>query len=200
MLHPVMMLALACGGSDGRSEIAQEQSTMVEMHGHYDSAVAARDAVVAGDLAAAQKSIEAKDLREAAIAVGKTAQACGECHSSKAAVVALPVADKPNWKMAKNEMLRHQWAVDTLWIALVTPDDELLAEALTELGASPLAPVATGMDPVPRAIELEVAVHEAAAAMKQPTDRGERYGELLASCAECHALGGVAPAEVRRGQ
>ncbi len=200
MLYPVLALMMACGGVDGKAELNQEQANQVAMNDHYDDAVAARDAVVAGDLATAQKHVQADDLNTAAAKVGDMAQACGSCHTSKAAIIALPVADKPDWKAAKNEMLRHQWAVDTLWIAMITPDDALLSEVLSELGDSPLASHAQGMDPLPRAIELEVQVHKAAQAMSQPERRGQAYGTVIASCAECHALGKVKPAEVRKGQ
>ena len=87
-------------------------------------------------------------------------------------------------------MARHPWAVDRLWQGLFAAD-----EAAWNTGIASLAedvPVADATVPTDR--EAAVAamtklIHDREAAAKEATtwgDRGALFGELVATCADCH--------------
>jgi hypothetical protein len=93
-------------------------------------------------------------------------------------------------------MRRHQWAAERLWDGLVVPSDEAWKWGATSLSEAPLAPeqLTPGKSPVPKVGELAQAVHAIA---RQATEvervdvRADLYGDVLATCAECHQwLGG----------
>ena len=146
--------------------------------------------------AAAARSADASDLKEAGHDVGLVARTCGDCHTTfgrAGVLVEPPGALRPGTQAG---MRRHQWATERLWDGLVVPSDEAWNAGALALSEAPLVPeqLTPGKSPVPRVGELAQAVHNLgvkAAGAGRVEARANLYGELLATCAECHAwLGG----------
>lgn len=146
--------------------------------------------------AAAARSDGATDLTDAGRDVGLVARTCGDCHNRfgrPGLIVAPPGAPGSG---ARASMQRHQWAAERLWDALVVPSDDAWNAGALALAQAPLVPeqLTPGKSPVPRVGELAQTVHNLAlkAATTQRVEaRADVYGEVLATCAECHSwLGG----------
>ncbi len=123
--------------------------------------------------------------REAQVAVE-----CAGCHvASQSWPRFRPISSPPpDGPLRKDRMARHVWAVDRLWEALVGADDARWTRGLEVLAATPLPFPPTG-DPPQLAIDLQ-AKARAQLANRGTTlldDRGTAYGELLVTCAACHA-------------
>lgn len=133
------------------------------------------------------------DIVSASALVGQMALTCGRCHTE---VDAKPYDDTPAppaGTEVKEEMATHQWAVERMWLGLVRNDPSQFTEAVTALQEAPLVPSGTAADsPLPPlATELELGVHELAQSARSAPDqatRAKHYGELLVTCATCHAL------------
>lgn len=141
---------------------------------------------------AADRAAKADDLAAAAVAVGEMAWHCGACHAVSGLPV--PVEEPPSviGGALTLEMGRHQQAVHEMWRGLVTHDDAAVIAATRILETEPLIPSGTPADsPLPPvATELEIGVHELAGqiARAEGAERGQRFGQLLTTCATCHKL------------
>ena len=143
---------------------------------------------------------EATDLVEAGRAVGRTAQACGDCHAALSGGPAREGGEAPaDGGALSHEMARHSWAAERMWTGLLLDDAALLAEGMAALEAAPLVP--TGLPSasnLPTELAaLEVTVHDKAAAAVRAAesggDAGGAFGEMLAACATCHLATGGGP-------
>jgi hypothetical protein len=144
---------------------------------------------------AARQVAESRDLAEASHHVAELAATCGDCHAR------LPHrgsdAEQEHGFSAKGpediqtRMARHERAADGLWFGLTMPSDaswRVGARALTEAPLS--APQVKGK-PVDAALDTKMeAVRDigrrALEAAPGP-DRVKVFGDLLSSCAGCHA-------------
>ena len=146
--------------------------------------------------AAAARSTGASDLKEAGRDVGLVARTCGDCHTSFGRPGILVEPPGAMSSGAHASMRRHQWAMDRLWDALVVPSDDAWNAGALALAEAPLVPeqLTPSKSPAPRVEELAQTVHDLglkAASADRGDARAEVYGELLATCAECHKwLGG----------
>jgi mono/diheme cytochrome c family protein len=152
---------------------------------------------VAGNVELARAALAADDLDAAARAAGALAGNCGECH---AAVGAGPRAPDPGAPPPSaphdtaRHMLRHQWAADQMWEALVSRSDDAWRAGAAALTDAPLR-----TDDLTADVELpaDIArlgdrVHELGARARTTTPwpaRAQLYGEFLATCATCHKGG-----------
>jgi len=124
--------------------------------------------------------------REARLAV-----ACADCHAAAGVIPALTdtpklPADQPTLEA---RMARHVWATDRLWEATVGGGDEPWLKGLDVLAQTPF--------PFPRSFDDRAGLARhlqqvADQARKQkpiatPAERGRTYGEILVTCATCHA-------------
>ena len=148
--------------------------------------------------AAAQAS-GASDLKRASHDVGIVAKTCGDCHQvfgRPGMIVGQPAAPACG---VRASMQRHQWAAEQLWEGLVVPSDDAWSAGALALADTPLAPEALtpGKSPVPRVGELAQTVHDLghrAGAVERVDVRADLYGQMLATCADCHKwLGGGPP-------
>jgi cytochrome c553 len=146
--------------------------------------------------AASAQTAGANDLKDAGRDVWLVARTCGDCHAKfgrPGIVIEQPGAPGSG---ARASMQRHQWAAERLWDGLVVPSDDAWNSGALALAEAPLAPeeLTPGKSPVPRVRELAQTVHNLAlkAASAERVDaRADLYGEVLATCAECHQwLGG----------
>jgi hypothetical protein len=148
--------------------------------------------------AAAARVVRAKDLPDASAAVADVARTCGDCH--RLGGPSLGILEKPeNEPGIVPGMKRHQWAVARLWDGLVIPSDRAWRAGAHVLRDAPLQPEPPrpGQSPLPlqRIEQLAIAtlatsVHdlaERASVANASVDRGAVYGELLTTCAACHA-------------
>ena len=139
----------------------------------------------------------APDVESAASAVARVGAACGACHTSlkrgprygKQILGGPP----PEESTVAGRMHRHRWAADRLWEGLIGPSDEAW-----RAGAVVLRDAALYTDALTRDVaqyeqvtKLAWTVHEIGArADLEPEwrSRSAIYGELLGTCARCHAL------------
>lgn len=146
-----------------------------------------------------RRGAAAPDLSAAATAVGEAMATCGECHAAAgaqpkvAAGVPERIAGPTEW------MARHQWAARQLEVGLVEPKASALSEAALVLTLVPVfGELPSGQalpDEATRGVERVHAAVAAVAAAQTPLDRGRAYGEVLQTCAACHAAFRPAKAE-----
>jgi len=142
-------------------------------------------------------ALAASDLPAAAQSAADLARTCGECHAAfdagpdfappGIAPVAPPHA-------TKEHMLRHQWAADRMWEALISRND-----AAWQAGAAALADTSLDKEDLNADVELpddllglnEHVIQLGARARTTPEWRARAriYGDFLASCAACHQGG-----------
>lgn len=145
--------------------------------------------------AAAQAS-GASDLKGASHDVGVVAKTCGDCHQMFGRPGMIVGQPPPPASGVRASMQRHQWAAEQLWEGLVVPSDDAWSAGALALADAPLAPEALtpGKAPEPRVGELTQTVHDLgrrAAAVERVDTRADLYGQMLATCADCHKrLGG----------
>lgn len=148
----------------------------------------------------AGKAATARHLVFGAAAVSEMARVCGNCHQANGVQVMFGGSARPpaNADSLAAQMLRHLWAVNRMWEGLISPSDaawvagaEVLAGIqlqATDLNADrEVEPKITFLLMRAREIGAEGQIAETRKA------RSALYGELLALCADCHALTGGGP-------
>jgi len=139
----------------------------------------------------------APDLESAASSVARVGAACGACHTylkrGPRYGGQIQTGPPPEESDVAGRMHRHRWAADRLWEGLIGPSDEAW-----RAGAVVLRDAALYTDALTRDVaqyeqvtKLTWTVHEIGARADVMTDRHQRaglYGELLGTCARCHAL------------
>jgi hypothetical protein len=142
--------------------------------------------------AAASEGAEAEALVESAKAVATIGRACGECHAATEGGPDLSASTPPQAWTPESDMLQHQWAANQMWLGLTAPSAELWAAGAAALSETAhIGSTALPEDAAPRFADVESRVHAAAALAKEATDpdeQAERYAEILALCATCHAI------------
>lgn len=145
----------------------------------------------------------AASLDDAAAAVGKAGAACGACHAAEEARpwVSDPSArPSPQWSEGQ-QMSLHRWAMDWMWVGLVSDDDEAWSRGASELDNRPLLFRFSSIDDASAGrTELEQQVHDLAkyATLSEADMRGEVFGMLVSTCSQCHVARNqeaAAPAE-----
>lgn len=140
-----------------------------------------RDMVLAAGALANARTIE-----EALRADVRVATACARCHTAmqKLPVFRTPTSAPPDRPTLAAQMARHRWAADRMWEGLVGASDEHWRAGLYVMATARLPDGANRMF-AQRLQKL------ARAALDNPATtldgRAVQYGELLVTCAECHA-------------
>ena len=114
------------------------------------------------------------------------AAACASCHRELDVTPMFqslppPPPDKPT---IFARMARHRWAADRLWEAVVGNSDEAWQDGLDVLAA---APIELGEDRAVFARNLQQLANRARQTKRPIEDRATAYGEILVTCAVCHA-------------
>ena len=127
-----------------------------------------------------------------AAATGKLAGTCGACHQATGAVVPVSASSPPSEGLAAHaHMMRHAWAADAMWEGLVSPNDDRWMAGAEVLAERPLHEDEYFSDWVisPDLASVGVLSHDIGIRARDavPAERGAIYGELLATCATCHA-------------
>lgn len=147
-----------------------------------------------GLLAAARSTADAIEPDEVARGVGRMVAACGACHQAQGLTLELE-----SWPLpgaggdVRSQMARHAWAAERVEQGLITGREQAFDEALGALVDAPMIPTGTPVDGrgFGDAVMLEIRVHDLAAQAARAdaeADRARIYGELLTTCASCHAL------------
>jgi hypothetical protein len=114
------------------------------------------------------------------------AAACADCHrdNNGSAMFEKPPAAPPDRPTVDARMARHRWAADRLWEAVVGDADDAWQEGLDVLAAAPLEMDA---ERAPFARELQRLANTARRTRRPVVNRAGTYGEILVTCAGCHA-------------
>ena len=152
-----------------------------------------------GEVVAVTQRLESiTDLPAAARTFAVLAERCGACHAAFGGPRSLPAEAPPNMAGIEPRMQRHQWGASRLWEGLVAPSDEAWRSGALALSDAPLASeLPPGTSNIPEIEKLSASVHDIGAkagSSTSPRARTELYGQLLATCADCHTkLGGGPP-------
>jgi mono/diheme cytochrome c family protein len=139
----------------------------------------------------------APDVESAASAVARVGAACGACHTSLRTGPRYPEGTRGGPPPAEHDvagrMRRHRWAADRLWEGLIGPSDEAWRAGAQVLRDAALYTDALTQDVAQyeQVTKLAWTVHEVGAradVMRDRHQRAELYGQLLGTCARCHAL------------
>jgi cytochrome c553 len=140
--------------------------------------------IVVRDRAAAVA--RATDGRDALRKVAALGAACGNCHGEHAVKLGIDRVPRlpPDQPTLDARMARHRWAADRLWEAVIGNVDEAWREGLDVLASTPLE----DQDRKGFAQQLKRQADQA----RRPSpgvlvDRATQYGEILVTCAGCHA-------------
>lgn len=132
----------------------------------------------------------ARTIDEACRLEASLAAACANCHVDAGVAIEFrgypsPPADRPT---VPARMQRHRWAADRLWEAIVGGAEEPWRAGLNVLAATPLDWKELAPDRVPFGRELRrLAQQSLLRPTDTPADRASAYGEILVTCAGCHA-------------
>jgi cytochrome c553 len=129
----------------------------------------------------------AKDIPTAALGCAEAGKICGQCHSTLGQRVELdPAPQEPSSPLPReNFMMRHAWAAERLWEALIVPSDAAWQQGVRVLSNTP------PLDTKFMTEEMQAIADELVPVTKRATTvpadgRAQLYGEILSKCAACH--------------
>jgi cytochrome c556 len=132
---------------------------------------------------------DATDLAGVSAAVGELGHACASCHERLGAKVELVTPpEAPVSGDVANHMQRHQWAADRMWDGLFAPSDDAWKRGAAAFYDAPLH--RADLDDGHPRMSLAKRAHligKLAMTETDPLGRARAYGELVATCAGCHA-------------
>jgi cytochrome c553 len=146
----------------------------------------------------ARDILDAKDVKSASIAMAAVANDCGRCHRATGTKPDFGFyREPPSWSDLASHMQRHEWAIDRLWEGLMGPSNGSWARGVRMLAEAPLHGTEnTWGESQAEGDELAERVHELgiqAVSALTPDARADVYGEMIATCAACHARTGGGP-------
>lgn len=144
-------------------------------------------------LTAAYQIEQARDLETIAALTGDLAAACGSCHQERGATPFIRMPPEPAAVPGlPAQMQRHEWAAARLWDGVIGPSDEAWYAGARAMGEATIDLAATThAKPNEEVVALAERMHELAARAKNTNrlaDRSVLYGEMLQTCASCHAI------------
>ncbi len=135
----------------------------------------------------------APDVVAAARAMAKLGRECARCHEAIAAKIAFPEVPRPaDDPKLRPQMLAHQWAASRMWEGLIGPSENRWLDGAQALTEARLTIVAED-DSLPNSNKIGDDIARVrlyanrAVALHDQDARTDLYGELLATCAHCHA-------------
>ena len=140
----------------------------------------------------AQTIATTADTVAAAKAAGELGQRCGACHEASGARIKLgPIPAAPAGSTLAAQMAGHQWAASRMWEGLTTPSTERWQAGVVALSRARWTIAAEEPSLTRSPISDDVArvrlLAERGLAAETLDARGALYGEILATCAHCHA-------------
>lgn len=189
---------------------------LTHMAQHYSQVLDIQKALVAGNLAAARPGarwlsehrgdeygtpagpslevmrneaatlLRQNDILPASRTLGRMGVACGDCHVALDVKVPFTLEEPPaSSAIPAAQMTRHAWAMDRLWDGLSYPSD-----AAWRAGAGALTTMPVNFGNNDQANRLAARIHDLsgqAAVATTARERADTYGDLLETCALCHA-------------
>lgn len=142
---------------------------------------------------AARKLAASTDVLAASAAAAVMLGTCGDCHRAVGAMPAVSVRPLKPVGETVGHMLTHQHAAELLVQGLVVPSSATWNEGAQALRTAPLKPGKLPRDPklTPEIVAGEARLHELAdeaAGTSTTVARAGVYGQMLATCAQCHTL------------
>jgi hypothetical protein len=142
---------------------------------------------------AAQDVESAGNLSAAASAGALLGMRCASCHMAiKARIQFASEPRPPDEPRLAQQMQGHQWAATQMWEGLIGPSDERWMAGAQALLTVPLGIVAqSGISGFPDDVDDEARVRmlgRRALTAGPNSARADVFGDLLASCAHCHAV------------
>lgn len=130
----------------------------------------------------------APTLAKAASAVAALGEACGACHAREGKGPNPPVDELGSIYAAPQEpMARHQWATNWMWFGVIGADNAAYDAGLTILAEPPTWDPRSD-NPTFSALQTKLLdLSQKAAADRSTANRTQVYGEVLGTCAACHA-------------
>jgi cytochrome c553 len=139
----------------------------------------------------ASEVASASDLAQAARGVAKLAAACGACHTAVNATPTLIAAfPRGENQTLAGHMRKHYRAADLLYRGLVVPSDHSWNAGASALIGDPVElELQRESTPQPEIEALAKRLHGLAQEAGKAADaasRSEVYGQMLATCSDCH--------------
>jgi hypothetical protein len=142
---------------------------------------------------AARRAADAETVLGAAIATASMLKICGDCHRAVGTRPGLALPVRPELGGVVGHMLAHQTAADEMAQGLIAPSSELSRKGAEGFRGAPLHPdkFPSGTKLGSQLLASEERIHQLASQAVRAEDPGARavfYGQILARCADCHAL------------
>jgi cytochrome c553 len=140
----------------------------------------------------AQALATASSVDEALRREASLAAACASCHVDAGVLPEFsnPPRVPPDVDTVKARMARHRWATDRLWEGMIGDADDTWRAGLDVLAASPLpwAKADTERQALAQQLQRQARDAQKTQATDRLDDRARAYGDILVTCAACHAL------------
>jgi cytochrome c553 len=138
----------------------------------------------------------ASDLPQAARGMARLAAACGACHTAISATPTLMAGiPRDEDDTLPGHMRKHYRAADLLYRGLVVPSTRSWNLGADALAGDPVElELKRGSTPQPEIEALAQRLHGLAREARKaedPKSRSDVYGQMLATCSECHKLQNV---------
>ncbi|HTR49853.1 MAG TPA: hypothetical protein VMJ10_04040 [Kofleriaceae bacterium] len=135
---------------------------------------------------------DATTVDEACRREARLAAACAECHVDAGVIPEFdePPPLPPDDATVSGRMTRHLWATDRLWEGMVGNSETSWRAGLDVLAAAPAPWAKADREREPIAHQLQRLASDARQlqGVEQIRDKAREYGEILATCAACHAV------------
>jgi cytochrome c553 len=142
---------------------------------------------------AARRTAEASTVLDAALGTADMLKTCGDCHRGLGTMPSITPPSGRDLGGVVGHMLGHQKAVDQMMQGLAVPSTTLWRAGADGFTAAPLRRQALPDDPklTPQLMASEKRIHEVAAQAGKAETAAARavfYGQIIATCADCHAV------------
>ena len=178
----------------GDLESAKAAAQWIAEHQETTGLPAGTERYVAATKNAAGAVAASVSLGTAGVATAFAVAACGECHAAANVTPRMPEVTAPvTLPPAVAHMLAHKYAMDLMYRGMAGPSDALWKQGAEALKGSALTDKELAKTPKEIAA-AEARVHELAGRATRAADAGSKiaiYGELISSCANCHAEHGM---------
>jgi len=130
----------------------------------------------------------APDIDEACRREAQLIAACASCHRDAGAQADFqpPHDVPPDQPTVPARMARHRWAADRIREGMIGDAEDAWRAGLDVLAAAPLASMDADRRPLAQRLQ-QIADQARHAGNAAPADRARVYGEILLTCAACHA-------------
>jgi hypothetical protein len=142
---------------------------------------------------AARRTAEAPTVFQAALGVADMLKTCGDCHRAVGATPAVAPVGGAESRDVAGHMRAHQQSADQMLQGLIVPSSASWREGADGFNAAPLRPKTLRKDPklTRELVASEARIHQLADQAGRAEAAGARavfYGQIIARCADCHAL------------